>query len=588
MTAASSEIETIQGSVQRIVFQNQETGFKVLRVKLPSGPVVSMTGEFGPDMIVGAIASFHGQHKAHPKYGPSFKVNNYALTHNVEELESIKLFLITIAPNIGPERAEMIVAYFGKDIFDILDNRPNRLTEVEGVGKVSANSLAEAWTKNKDKWLELRQEFTLRAFLYALNIKERRVKKILAHFGGGLRAESEIRANPYILAELEGFGFSTADFVAKQLGLPEDSQMRVRAFIYYMLEVICPSHGHLYFARTDLTKIMNQYCLEHNTQFLGKSKLECDDLNFALNELATDGKAVIEDEAVYSKRNFDFESRSAFLLTTIMEAPSDLILHDRSAVEEHIKIFERTQGLTLSDAQRQALYYFVEKKVFVITGSPGTGKTLIIRAIVDMIKRLNLALTCMTPTGISAKKMENTVGYEAGTIHRRLGFKGGSWDFGETVKFETDVAIIDESSMVDQEVFYRLLAAMRDRVHLIFVGDDNQLPSVGAGNVLRELINCGTVPVVRLEKIFRQEEASDIIKVAHKIKNGDTDLSLFKPDPVADVFFLREPDVAKAEQYVVRLAQKFKSEKRQFQIITPRNEGPLSVSVLNKCPSGGS
>lgn len=1284
--------ETIQGSVQRIVFQNQDTGFKVLRVKLPSGPVVAMTGEFGPEMIVGAIASFHGQYKTHPKYGTNFKVNKYDLTHNVEELASIKLFLVTIAPNIGPERAEMIVTYFGKDLFDILDNWPNRLTEVAGVGKISARSLAEAWAANKEKWQELRQEFTLRAFLYALNIKERRVKKILAHFGGGLRAESEIRENPYILTELEGFGFSTADFVAKQLGLPEDSQMRVRAFIYYMLEVICPSHGHLYFTRIDLTKVMNQYCLEHNTQFLGKSKLECEDLNIALNGLAADEKVIIEDEAVYSKRNFDFEARSAYLLTTIIDTPSDLILHDRGAVEEHIATFERESGFILSEEQKTALYFFVEKKVYVITGAPGTGKclgintpvmmydgsvkkvqdivagdllmgddstprevknicrgrenlykitpkkgdsyvvneshilslkettckhrfvkgrvkdialkdflniskedqahlkgyrmplefksqnvpidpyligfwlgngnsaatgistpfkealehissiikplglsikkiknsevdynlscdrncgtyknlpnkricnpflealrnlnlihdkhiphlykindkkkrlkllagiidsdgyadgagisitfkskklmddtvflarslgfsaypkevtkrwnciskgkhyegvgqyymahisgnhfdevpikvgirhplkrsqikdvlvtgikitpmgagdyygfeidgngrfllgdftvthnTTVLRAIVDMVKRLRLKLTCMTPTGISAKKMENTVGYEAATIHRKLGFKGNSWDFGETAKFETDVVIIDEgclpyrqfvdladgtkryigtivhqrqpvevlsynqetkkiepqkvtdwfkyprkkvmykiklsyaanrerqrilrcteshkiymengqktaselkigdlvlvkglflnqfqksflfgtllgdayinnrhsgrslqfvhgqpqeqyiqfkaalfhcenlrlrggykpekylwtcqsriidnlddiygftypsekktitqkwldqvdeiglaawymddgsllkqkgkrsknvsfsalfhtegfnrvqcdllvswlkkrwnidasvysngrrkhhyirltcqasikfwglivpwvipsmkykfpsdykpsftapessylsvalypvrqirkyipkehyksvydicvennhnyfsngvlisNSMVDQEVFYRLLAALRERVHLILVGDNNQLPSVGAGNVLRELINCRAVPIVRLEQIFRQDEASDIIKVAHKIKNGDTDLSLFKPDPTSDVFFLREPDISKAEQYVIKLAQKFKGEKRQFQIITPRNEGPLSVSVLNK------
>jgi exodeoxyribonuclease V alpha subunit len=574
--------ETLQGSVKHIVYQSKDTGFKVLRLKLATGPQVTVTGEFGPDMVVGAIANFHGQYRTHVKYGNNFRVNSYDLMHNAEEIDSIKLFLFTIAPNIGPERAGMIVNHFKDQIFDVLNNDPERLSEVIGIGDISATSLAEAWEANKEKWKDLRQEFTLRAFLNALGIKERRVKKILGHFGSGLTAELEIKKNPYILGELDGFGFSTADFVAKRLGFPEDSPLRLRAYMHYCLDIICPSFGHLFFTLGELCKLTDQYCLEHNTKFIGKTKFLTDDLVGILNELCADEKIIIEDEAVYSKKNFNFESRSAYLLSRVMEAESDFILLDKSAVEEHIKNYEYENGYELSEEQKQALYFFVEKKVFLITGCPGTGKTTCLKAVVELIKKMHLTLTCMTPTGISAKKLESTVGHESYTIHRRLGFKGNDWDYGEAVKYETDVAIIDETSMLDQEVFYRVLAALKERTHIVFVGDDNQLPSVSAGNVLRELINCGVIPTIRLEKIFRQEEASDIIKVAHKIKNGDTDLSLFKSDPEADVFFFRHKDITVIENLIVKLAQKFKQEKRLFQILTPRNEGPLSVSVLNK------
>jgi len=237
--------------------------------------------------------------------------------------------------------------------------------------------------------------------------------------------------------------------------------------------------------------------------------------------------------------------------------------------------------MALSDEQKEALYYFAEKKVFVITGLPGTGKTTVLKAIVNLAKNMGLSLTCMTPTGISAKKLSEVIDHEAYTIHRRLGFRGGQWNYNEVNQYPTDVAIIDESSMVDQEVFFRLLSALRKRTHVIFVGDHNQLPSVGAGNVLRELINCGKVPVIRLEKIFRQEEASDIIKASHRIIHGDTNLELFKNDPTADIYFMRIREIPEIERIVVALADKFKAERRLFQIITARNTGPLGIESLN-------
>lgn len=576
-----NDIETIQGNIQKIVFQTA-TGWAVLRVRTAKGTPQSMTGEFGPEMVVGTIASFHGRHTVHPKYGPSFKVTSYSITHDAEEMLSIKLFLDTIAPNIGPERAENICAHFGKQLIEVLNNSPERLVEVEGVGKVSADSLKEAWDQNKSKWNDLRHEFTLRAFLNALGIKERRVKKIIGHFGGGILAEQTIRSNPYVLADVEGFGFSTADYVARQLGTPEESEQRIEAFVFYALETLCPGSGHLYLTVPELIAVTNAYASQNNTKFLGKTTLSTGDLDDAIEALLSTNKAVIDGDSLYARRVYGYEADSAQLLKTMMKTESDLVLHSTEMVDKHIGEFEFNSKMILSEEQRLALHYFVEKKVFVITGSPGTGKTTVLKAVVDLVLKTKLSLICMTPTGISAKRMAITTGFEAATIHRKLGYRGNEWTYGEDNKLEADVVIVDESSMVDQEVFYRLLAALRTRTHLILVGDDNQLPSVGAGNVLRELVNCGGVPVVKLTQIFRQDEASDIIKVAHRIKDGNTDLSLFKEDPTADVFFLRDTNIARIEDFIVRLATRFKAERRQFQILTPRNDGPLSVLVLNK------
>jgi exodeoxyribonuclease V alpha subunit len=574
-------LETLNGTISRIIFQSEQSGFKVLKLKLTEGPVVTATGEFGPEIIPGTVAHFHGDYKTHAKYGSSFRVSSYNIQHNAEEVSAIQMFLDVIAPNIGKERSYMIVSHFGKATIDILDYEPDRLTEVEGIGKVSADSLVKAWSENRDRWKELRQEYSLRAFLNTLGIKERRVKKILAHFGSGIEAERTIQENPYILTTVEGFGFTTADFIAKKLGIPDSDPLRLKSFILYCMDVECPYGGHLYFDKTEILEHINKYSKENLTTFLDKPEIVLADISALISKLVEENLLVEENEIIYSRKCYKYEKDSATMLSTILSKPSDLILLTKEYVDNHISSFEKENGITLSDEQRRALHYFVEKKVFVITGAAGSGKTLTLRAIVSLIRRLGLRLTCMTPTGISAKKLASTIDYEAYTIHRRLGFRGNEWTYNENAKFDTDIVIVDESSMIDQEVFYRMLSALKDRVHIIMVGDHNQLPSVSAGNVLRELINCGQIPTIKLEQIFRQDEASDIIKVAHKIKNGDSDLSSFKSDPEGDVFFIRENSIEKIENFLIRLVQKFKDEKRLFQIITPRNSGPLSVDLLN-------
>jgi exodeoxyribonuclease V alpha subunit len=576
-------METIKATVSRIVYSNEENGFKVLNTRTPGGSNLIITGEFGPEIIPESVASFHGDYKTHSKYGHQFKARSYTIVHNAQELASIKIFLDSIAYNIGPERSEAIISCFGLDTIKIIENEPDKLMDVPGIGKVCADAIKTAWQANRQKWAEERVIYSLRAFLCSLGIREKRIKKILVHFGGHeYDAEQVIRQNPYCLIDVEDFGFTTVDFIARQLGVPEESQERLKAFIFYLLDVQSPSDGHLFLSVKEILEYVTKHCEETNTKFLGTDINDWDIYTLA-RELAKDKKIVFEDSnLVYSNRQYKFETESASQLVKIMEEKSNFILLDKKAVEDFIKNFEAENRIKLSAEQEQALYYFAEKKVFIITGSPGTGKTLILKAISQLAKKMGLTFTCLTPTGISAKKLASVIGHDAYTVHRRLGYRGNEWEYGEKKKFQTDVIFFDESSMLDQEVFYHLITALNKSTHIVFVGDHNQLPAVGPGNVLRELINSDVIPVVRLDKIFRQDAGSDIIEAAHRIIQGDTKLELFKNDPTADVYFMRVKDITEIEKIVVALADKFKTEKRQFQVLSPRNQGPLGIETLNK------
>ena len=566
-------METVIGKINKIVFQANDSDYKVFVLYKKDKSKLSVQGEF-PELFIGTKIEVHGDYTNHKKYGMGFRADAYTFAHD-ENPGSIKLYLQSIAKWIGPEKATKIVEKFGSDLEKILSETPDKLCEIEGIGKTSAQSLAEAWLENKEMK-------NIRIFLQSLGLTSFKIKKIIGSLGP--KAEELLRTNPYLLCN-SGFGFSTCDSVAQKLNISPDAEIRYKYFILQSLKE-CLTSGHLFLLPSDIVLAFNKYNKVVNFQFNQGSDIEFDLLKPYLRALRDEGYIFVDGNRFYDLNSFFYESDSARITHLIKETKPRMELN-KVPVEDFIKSYETSNKIQLSTEQKDAIVSFTSEKVMVVTGSPGTGKTTVLKAFVQLMRANNLTFELLTPTGISAKKLADTAGHTAMTIHRRLGYKGKDWDYGPENKYSTDVVIVDETSMVDMEVYYRLVSALYPYSKLVFVGDYDQLPSVGPGCVLRELVNSESIKTVFLSTIFRQAEQSDIIQAAIKIKEGDTDLSLFKGEKKSDIWFIRENNAGTIEQIIIKFAKelknndKLKASKQSFQIITPRNTGPLSVETLN-------
>lgn len=570
-------METLVGIIDKVIWESQDSEFKVLQIKRRDRSLLKITGEFA-NAPIGVKIEAHGNWKTHPKYGTSFQTNSHTFGHSGDS-RSICLYLQAIAKWIGPDRAKAIADHFGEKTIEIIETKPERLTEVEGVGEKSAQSLVDAWILNKSvKDLHL--------FLHNIGLSTFRIRKIIATYGS--EAEEIIRANPWTLTE-HGFGFSSCDYIADKLGSDMQGESRWRNYLLYSLKQ-CMDNGHLYLVPDELLSILSKF--NKITQWpLKNGEILADDLQAHIDQLVLDGYVVKDSNKVYWVDAYFYENESAKLMAN-MQGTSDTCKLSNTDIEPFIEKYETQEGITFSDDQRDAVRYFVTDKIMVITGGPGCGKTTCTKALVQILKSNNISFELLTPTGIAAKRLGDTAGHQAYTIHRRLGFKGAQWDYNSINKYSTQAVIIDEASMIDQELLYRLLSALHSSTKIVFVGDVDQLPSVGPGCVLRELISCGLFKTIRLNQIFRQEQCSDIIKAAKKINEGDTDLSLFKNDSKSDIWFIQEKEPSKVEETIIRMAENFKNVSKErkepirFQIITPRNEGPVSVASLNVALQG--
>jgi len=566
-------METIVGIIDRLVFQADDSDYKIFILKKRDKSKISVQGEF-QDLYIGTKIEVHGEFTQHKKYGMGFRADAYTFAHG-DSPNSIRLYLQSIAKWIGPERSKLIVDRFGTDLDSVLEKNPERICEVEGIGKASALSLAEAWLENKEMK-------NIRIFLQSLGLTTFKIKKIISSYGP--KSEQILKENPYKLTE-KGFGFSTCDSIAQKLKIGPDAEIRYKYFIISTLKE-CLTSGHLYLLPSDLVRAFNKYNRVVHFQFNDGKEIDFETIKPYLRALRDEGFVYVEGNKFYDLESYFFESDSARLTHKIMKTPPRVEM-DKISTEDFIKKYEDSNNITLSGEQKDAITSFVNEKIMVVTGSPGTGKTTVLKAFVHLLRANNLTFELLTPTGISAKKLGDTAGHTAMTIHRRLGYKGNEWTSNADEKYSTDVVIVDETSMVDMEVYYRLVSALYPYTKLVFVGDYDQLPSVGPGCVLRELVNSGAVKSIFLSTIFRQSEQSDIIKQAVKIKEGDTDLSLFKKDKSADIWFLRDNRPGNIEQIIIKFAkelkdsEKLRSKKQGFQIITPRNTGPLSVETLN-------
>ena len=565
-------METITGVVNKIVFSTEESDFKIFSLVYDGNKRINVKGDF-PNLLVGSTLKVHGNFYTHNKYGNGFRAISHTYSYN-NSVRSISLYIQSIAKWLGPHRSHAIAEKFGSNIESIIYDDPDKLTEVEGIGSKVAQSLVDAWIDN-------RELASIRIFLHSLNLPEKKIKRIINRYG--INTEEKLKENPYLLTD-DGFTFSSCDFIASKLKIDPNSPMRYKYFIIYTLKQ-CLYTGHLYLTKKDITKAFNKF--NSTAEFPFGNKLRVDDnlIDSYLKDLCTGGYLFREGDRYYEIESFFFENESARKLSLINKEEDKSNLKNIDP-DDFIKRYQEeqstsTRSFELSSRQKEAVRSFIKEKILVITGTPGTGKTTVVKSFVQLMNENGVRFELLTPTGISAKKLGDTAGEEAMTIHRRLGYQGADWRYNAEDKYDTDVVIVDELSMVDMEVFYRLVTAMRDTTRLVFVGDQNQLPSVGPGNVLKELISCSRIKVIHLNKIFRQDECSDIILAADRIKNGDTNLEYFSSDKNSDIWHIQENNPTKIENIIKKFSDQLKHKRKSFQIFSPRNSGPLSVDTLN-------
>lgn len=558
----------MEGYVEHIIFRNGENGYTVF--ELVSGEEeMTCTGVFGY-INEGDFLSLEGQFVEHPMYGTQLQVSSYEMKPP-EDVVAIQRYLGSGAiKGIGETMAGRIVKKFGVDTFRIMEEEPERLAEIKGISERKAREIAVLVEEKK----ELRQAML---FLTQYGISNSLAVKIYAKYGQDLYGI--MQENPYRLAEdISGVGFKIADEIAGRIGIHTDSDYRIRSgLLYVLLQAV--GEGHTYLPRQEL--------IRRGKELLG---LEESSLEIQLGNLCIDRKLIIkleeEEERVYAAAYYYMELNTAKMLHDL-NVPYAC---DEAAAMRRLEKIEDHAGMELDDLQKQAVMEAVRHGVFLLTGGPGTGKTTTINAMIRYFESEGLDIMLAAPTGRAAKRMTETTGYEASTIHRLLELMGGPGE-GERGSFmrneenplETDVIIIDEMSMVDLPLFCALLKAVLVGTRLILVGDKDQLPSVGAGSVLKDLLASERFPTVMLTKIFRQAGESDIVVNAHKINRGEP---VVLDNQSMDFFFLKRQDPNVIISVLLTLIQKklpkfVDAKPYDIQVLTPTRKGLLGVERLN-------
>ena len=571
----------LTGQIEKITFANDETGFTIARVKVDGRhePVTVVGTLMAP--MPGEILDMRGEWANHPRFGRQFKVREYK-TRVPATVYGIRKYLGSgMIKGLGPVMAGRIVDKFGKKTLDIIDRHIQRLAEVEGVGQKRVDMIATAW----DAQSEIRD---VMLFLQSHGVSSGYAAKIFKQYG--TRAITMVKKNPYRLAtDIFGIGFLTADQIAAKLGFERDSQLRVEAGILYVLHELS-GDGHVCYPYDPL---ISKCC-----EIL---EVEREPVMQALGNLALDQSIVIEDindsvdefkennKAVYLTRLYLAETGIARQLLSLVKASRAVRDIDSNKAIDWV---QRRLSITLAQKQRKAVLRAVEDKVMVITGGPGTGKTTIINAVLKIFAKLKTRIMLAAPTGRAAKRMSEATGFEAKTIHRLLEFslQKGGFQRNEDKPLGCDVLVIDEASMIDTALMYHLLKAVPPAATLILVGDIHQLPSVGPGNVLNDIIASLAVPVVTLDKIFRQAQTSQIVVNAHKINAGQIPSTRANraADPQTDFYFIEQEDPEKVLEIILELCKKRIPRHFGFnpvddiQVLTPMHRGSVGAGNLNQ------
>ncbi|MFL2482884.1 MAG: ATP-dependent RecD-like DNA helicase [Verrucomicrobia bacterium] len=566
--------KTLSGTIERVTFHNEENGYCVLRVSMSDArKTQTVVGNCAAPNAGEEIAA-RGEWIEDDQYGSQFRASEIS-TSEPDNLKGIERYLGSgLIDGIGPTYAKKLVNKFGPEVFNIIDDRSKRLEEVEGIGPKRRKEIKKSWEKQKS----VRR---IMVFLHQHGISTARAVRIYKTYGD--ESIKKLKNNPYRLShDLHGVGFKTADTIASKLGINFDDCSRIEAGLQFALQT-ATGNGHCALPETEL--------IESATELLGVDQIKIED---CLKKIITKSE-VIRDEINSVPMIFPPQliASEKIVSQKILNLASKKPDYPKVEIEKALSWCQKKIGYPLAEGQRKAVELALRERVLIITGGPGVGKTTILRSVLMILRAKKVAPILCAPTGRAAKRMSETTGLEASTIHRLLEFKGQSGKFAhdENNPVEGDLFIVDEASMIDIQLMSSFLRALPKNAHLILVGDVDQLPSVGPGSVLSDMIQSNELPVARLNEIFRQSSESRIITAAHEINEGILPIELSKSarnNPNSDFFFISSDEPDKTAETIANIVSLRVPEKlgldpvNDIQVITPMHRGSLGTQALNR------
>ena len=572
------EKEIVKGYIDHFIYKNEENGYGVVNL-IVDEEEVTCTGTF-KDADVGDTLEIEGTYVNHPVYGQQLKVSSYKISVPDDAVSMQRYLGSGAIRGIGEALAARIVKKFGADTFRIIEDEPERLAEIKGISEKKAIDIAMQMAEKR----EMRDAMI---FLQKYGISNNMAVKIFNNYG--TRVYGIIQENPYQLADdISGIGFKTADEIAAKVGIRVDSEYRIRSGILFTL-LQSSLDGNTYLPMEELVSKTEELLVQTPDQMI-----DSDSIRTQIQNLMMDKKLIAKNNDNIFSANFYYEEQGSAVMLSDLNIAENVSPADEERYRQRILDIEKRKNLQLDDLQREAVLKSISNGIVIITGGPGTGKTTTINTIIEYYASEGLDILLAAPTGRAAKRMTEATGYEARTIHRLLEVSGQVGDDDTksgAVRFErnrdnpleADAIIIDEMSMVDIHLFYALLKALVPGVHLILVGDSSQLPSVGPGQVLADLISSGRFPTIYLQKIFRQAEESDIVMNAHRIHNGQKPVLDNKSK---DFFFLERNDANVIYKHMIQLIRDklpgyVGAQPYDIQVLTPMKKGPLGAIQLN-------